>query len=311
MAHRLRFRRRTTIARAATAAAMATAVGLTPGTAVGQVPGIDWNAVGLAVGQPLKTENGDVHTAEWLRTDLHVVNAGVAENPGMELGAEASFHQATAGQAVMVGEATLTEGEVAAVADRLQQGGVEITALHKHIQDETPRLWWLHYWALGDPVTIARAVHTALEATHIPLDQPEGPQPPIALNTGELNRIIGTEGDNNNGVLQYHIPVAQPITDTRAHVTLPSLMEASTLLMFQPLGDGRAAVNGDFTMTADQVGPVVKTLRSHDLTIIELHNHMLYEQPRLFYLHFWATGDASTLAANLRDGLDQVHAPRQ
>jgi hypothetical protein len=309
MAHRKLSRHRAPIA-AAGAAALATTLALTLGTASGQTRGTDWNAVGQAIGQPLTTEAQDVHTAEWLRTDLHVVNAGVTENPGMELNAEASFHQTSPGKAVMIGEVTLTGNEVNTVADRLQQGGVEITALHKHIQDETPRLWWLHYWALGDPVHIARTLHSALATTSIPLSQKPGIERPIALNVAAIDRIIGSHGENENGVLQYHIAVSQPVTDTRAHITLPYLMEASTLLMFQPLGGERAAVNGDFTMTADQVNPVIHALRSHGLTIIELHNHMLYEQPHLFYLHFWKTGDATTLARDLRTGLDQIHTPR-
>jgi Domain of Unknown Function (DUF1259) len=171
MAHRT-FRRRAAIALTAGAAALATAFTVTA-SAAGQPRSIDWNAVGRAIGQPLKTEAQDVHTAEWLRTDLHVVNAGVRENPGMELNAEASFHQTAPGKALMIGEVTLTGDEVNKAADTLQHGGVEITALHKHIQDETPRLWWMHYWALGDPVQIARTVHAALAQTKIPLNQTE------------------------------------------------------------------------------------------------------------------------------------------
>jgi hypothetical protein len=319
MAHPTLLRRRTARL-AASAAVLATTAAMTActsggraaGPAGGQAGGIDWNAVGRAIGRPLETEAQGVHTAEWLRTDLHVVNAGVTENPGMELNAEASFHQTTPGKAVMIGEVTLTGDEVNKVADALQRGGVEITALHKHLQDETPRLWWMHYWAQGDPVQIARTVHAALAQTGIPLNQKEeSKQPPVDLDTAALDRIIGAKGEDVNGVLQYHVPVAQKVTDTRAHVTLPYLMEASTLLMFQPLGGGRAAVNGDFTMTADQVNPVIKVLRANGMTIIELHNHMLYEQPRLFYLHFWKTGEATTLAQDLRAGLDQIHAPRR
>ncbi|MGS2591190.1 DUF1259 domain-containing protein [Streptomyces hebeiensis] len=294
----------------AAAAALATALTLTPGTASGQARDIDWNAVGRAIGRPLTTESQGVHTAEWLRTDLRVVNAGVTENPAMELSAETSFHPTSGGRALMIGEITLTGDEVDTVVDRLQRGGVEVTALHKHLQEETPRLWWLHYRADGDPVAIARTVHSALVATGIPLDQEAPGERPIDLDTGALDRIIGTKGENENGVLQYHVPVAQQVTDTRAHLTLPAKMEASTLLMFQPLGGGRAAVNGDFAMTADQVNRVIKALRSHGLTVIELHNHLLYEQPRLYYLHFWKTGDATELAHDLRAGLDQVHAPR-
>jgi hypothetical protein len=266
---------------------------------------IDWNAVGAAMGSPLKTEEGDVHTAEFLRSDLHVVNAGVTENPGMELGAEAMFHQTTPGDAVMIGEATVTDQELNKVLARLEQDHtVEVTAIHKHLQDETPRLWWVHYVGYGNPVAIATTVHTAFAVTGMPLSAPAETEAPIPLDTAALDRIIGVKGEAEHGVYHFHVPLAQQITDTRAHLALPSLMEASTLLMFQPLGGDQAAINGDFAMTADQVKPVIQALQAHGITIISLHNHLLYESPRLFYMHFWATGDAPTLAQGLRAALN-------
>ncbi|MCW2888793.1 MAG: hypothetical protein JWL58_5655 [Streptosporangiaceae bacterium] len=299
---------RSHLRRAATAVTVTAA--LTIGSASARAPGIDWNAVGQAMGTTLKTEPGDVHTAGFLRTDLHVVNAGVTENPGMELGAEAMFHPSAPGTVVVIGEATLTAQETNKVAARLDQGNVEVTAIHKHLQDESPRLWWLHYAAYGDPVAIARTLHAALALTGIPLHPAAEKEPEIALNTAALDRIIGTQGTNEHGVYQFHVPLAEKITDTRAHLTLPYLMEASTLLMFQPLGGAQAAINGDFAMTADQINPVIKALQSHGIAVIELHNHMINEQPRLFYMHFWATADATTLAHGLRAGLDQTRIPR-
>jgi hypothetical protein len=266
---------------------------------------IDWNAVGAAMGSPLKTEEGDVHTAEFLRGDLHVVNAGVTENPGMELGAEAMFHQTTSGDAVMIGEATVTDQELNKVLARLEQDHtVEVTAIHKHLQDETPRLWWVHYAGYGNPVAIATTLHTAFAVTGMPLSAPAETEAPIPLDTAALDRIIGVKGEAEHGVYHFHVPLAQQITDTRAHLTLPSVMEASTLLMFQPLSGGQAAINGDFAMIADQVNPVIQALQAHGITIISLHNHLLYESPRLFYMHFWATGDAPALAQGLRAALN-------
>ncbi|HYZ37920.1 MAG TPA: DUF1259 domain-containing protein [Pseudonocardiaceae bacterium] len=270
---------------------------------------IDWNAVGRAMGSPLTTEEGDVHTAEFLRSDLHVVNAGVPESPGMELGAEAMFHQTPAGAALMIGEATVTDQELNKVLARLEQDHtVEVTAIHKHLQDETPRLWWVHYTGYGDPVAIAGTLHAAFALTGMPLRAPAETETPIPLDTAALDRIIGVKGEAENGVYHFHVPVAQQITDTRAHLTLPELMEASTLLMFQPLGGGQAAVNGDYAMTADRVNPVIQALQAHSITIISLHNHLLYESPRLFYMHFWGTGEATTLAQGLRAGLDATTA---
>lgn len=266
---------------------------------------IDWNAVGAAMGSPLKTEEGDVHTAEFLRTDLHVVNAGVIENPGMELGAEAMFHQTTPGAAVMIGEATVTGEELNKALARLEQDHtVEVTAIHKHLQDEAPRLWWVHYVGYGDPVAIAATLHAAFALTGMPLSEPAEAQAPLPLDTAALDRIIRVKGEAEHGVYKFHVPVAQQITDTRADLALPALMEASTLLMFQPQGGGQAAINGDFAMTADQVNPVIQALQAHGITVISLHNHLLYESPRLFYMHFWATGQATTLAQGLRAALN-------
>jgi Domain of Unknown Function (DUF1259) len=266
---------------------------------------IDWNAVGQAMGSPLTPEEGDVHTAEFLRGDLHVINAGVTESPGMELGAEAMFHPAPSGTAIMLGEATVTDQELNKVLARLEQDRiVEVTAIHKHLQDETPRLWWVHYAGYGDPVAIARTLHAAFTLTGMPLTAPAETEAPIPLDTAALDRIIGVKGQAEHGAYHFHVPLTHQITDTRAHLTLPTLMEASTLLMFQPLGGDQAAINGDYAMTADQVNPVIQALEAHGITIISLHNHMLYESPRLFYMHFWSTGQATTLAQGLRAGLD-------
>ncbi|MEV2226081.1 DUF1259 domain-containing protein [Nocardia vinacea] len=306
---------RTTVHRLRLAAACAVVLGLTAGCTSAeseQSPGVNWDAVNQALGTPLNSEDGEVHAIEWLRTDLHVVNAGIPLDPGMELVAEADFRETTPGQVVMIGEATLTTEEMNAIVSRLEQGGVEVTAIHKHLQDETPRLFAVHYAAYGDPAPIARTLHEALALTGIPANQPpeaEKNQPQIDLDTSAVDDILSATGEIEHGTYHIRVPVAQNVTDTRAGVTLPPQMEASTLLIFQPLGGGQAAINGDFTMTADQVNPVIATLRSHDIQVIELHNHMLYESPRLFYLHFWATGDTTTLARGLRAGLDQVHAP--
>jgi hypothetical protein len=181
---------------------------------------------------------------------------------------------------------------------------VEVTAVHKHLQDETPRLWWVHYVGYGDPVAIAGTLHAAFALTGMPLTAPAETEAPIPLDTAALDRIIGVKGEVEHGVYQFHVPVATQITDTRANLPLPALMEASTLLMFQPLGGGQVAINGDFAMTADQVNPVIQVLQAHGITIISLHNHLLYESPRLFYLHFWGRGEAITLAQGLRAGLD-------
>ena len=76
-------------------------------------------------------------------------------------------------------------------------------------------------------------------------------------------------------------------------------MGITTAINFQPTGGGKAAINGDFAMLAEEVQPVIQALREGGIEIVEVHNHSLDDQPRLFYMHFWANDDAGKLAAAL------------
>jgi hypothetical protein len=289
------------------AAGFVTAVLLMSPQANAASQAVNWQAVSQAIGHKLETEGHGVHTAKFPRSDLNVSAQGVQLDPHMELVAEALFKAIPDGKVLMLGEATLTNDQVQPMIAKLEQAGILVTALHKHLRDESPRLWWLHYEAIGDPVQIARALHDAYQSVGIPL-KPESQekQSHSQLDTARLDKIIGAHGEFHGRVYTYHVPYPQPITNTRAHIDLPPAMEASSLLMFQPIGDGKAAINGDFTMTADQVNPVIRALKSHGIQIVSLHNHLLFDQPRHFYMHFWATGDAADLARGLRAGLNAI-----
>ncbi|WP_190853913.1 DUF1259 domain-containing protein [Actinomadura sp. RB99] len=170
--------------------------------------------MGRAIGTPLRPQGRGVHTATWLRTDLRVANAGIRLSPGMDLGADAAFLQSTPGKVGVIGEAALTGGELSKVTDCLQRGNVEIAAIHKHLQDESPRLWWLHYAAYGDPVAIARTICAALALTSIPSQHQ---QAPTDLNAAALDHIIGAEGENVNGTYHFRVPAPEKISYPRAH----------------------------------------------------------------------------------------------
>ncbi|HEV7452723.1 MAG TPA: DUF1259 domain-containing protein [Pseudonocardiaceae bacterium] len=269
---------------------------------------VDWTAVGHALGTDLKTEQGGVHTADFPRTDLAITNDNVRLMPGMELGSEAMFTPTSGTDALLIGEFTVTSQELNPVISRLQTGGIEISAVHKHLPNENPRLWWLHYTGYGDPVRNAATLRGALQLTGTPLLLAE-PAPPASppLDTAALDRIIRHPGAREDGAYQIHVPLNRPISDTTTGVTLPYLMEASTLLMFQPLDGGKVAINGDFAMTADQINPVISALHDHSIDIVSLHSHLTHEQPRLFYMHFWSVGDPAALAGGLRAALDAAH----
>lgn len=268
---------------------------------------IDWQAVAAALGTELHIEDDGVRAADFPRTDLTVVNDGVHLVPGMELGSEVMFTPTGGKDALACGEFTLTGPELNPVIARLESGGVEVTAIHKHLPDESPQLWWLHYLGRGDPARTAATLRQALDATGTPTTEASAPPGP-PLDTATIDRIVRHTGMMEDGAYQVHVPLNVAVTDTKTGIMLPYLMEASNLLMFQPLAADRVAVNGDFAMTADQIDPVIRALQSHGIDIVSLHSHLTDEAPTLYYMHFWATGAPAALAGGLRAGLDAVHA---
>ena len=267
---------------------------------------MDWSAVQQALGAPLETEEG-VHHVDIPRTDLHVMVGDVPLQPGMELAADLNFLPSGADNAVLVGEMTVLDAEQQPVIDALQRGGLLIAAVHKHIPAQSPDIWWVHFVGYGQAQSEAAAVHSALAATTTPLPPSSSEQqPPPGLDVAALDAALGSHGKSQDGAYKASLPVPEQISDTRAHVVLPPPMEAQSMVMFQPLPANQAVANGDLAMTADQVNPVSSVLLQNNIHVVSLHNHMLYEQPRLFYLHYWATGDALTMARGLRLALNRM-----
>jgi hypothetical protein len=204
---------------------------------------------------------------------------------------------------MLMGDLVVTEDELPKVTDALQAAGIEQTALHKHLLQQSPAVWWTHIHAMGDPVTLAKGLKSALAVTAIPpASPPPATQPPIGLDTVGIDKALGRKGTADGGIYKFSIPRADTVTDGM-HV-LPPALGITTGINFQPLGGNRAAINGDFVMTAPEVQKVIRALRKGGIDIVELHNHTLNDQPRLFYMHFWATGDGVTLAKTLRPALD-------
>lgn len=273
---------------------------------------IDWEAVGQAIGKELEPAEGGIHEVEFLRTDLNVTAEGVPLEPGMEIAMEAMFMPVGDGRAMMAGELTLTEDELQPAISTFEQGGIEISALHKHLLGESPRLWWLHMESYGDPVQMAETVRSAIEMTRTPLEETEeaseSASREVALDTECLNRIIGLEGEAEGGVYTFSVPRTNTIKDTKIGMELPPPMETSSKLFFQPTDSGNAAINGDLVMTREEIDRVIRTLRMNEIEVVSLHNHLTNEQPRLFYMHFWATGDAIELARALRAALNKTNS---
>jgi hypothetical protein len=248
---------------------------------------------------------GDVYRLGFPRTDLHVSVGGVDIKPGLALGSWAAFAE-NDNAAMVMGDLVLLENEVTPVMKKLRAAGFDITAVHNHVLNETPRVIYMHYMGHGKAVELAKALHSALAESKTPLGKPAPPapiaEPPAFVKT--IEDTLGTKGRFAGGVLSFGIPRAGAITDHG--MTLTTAQGVAEAINFQEAGAGKVATTGDFVLTAEEVNPVISALEEHDIAVTALHGHMLSEQPRLFFMHFWAVGSTESVAAGIKAALSHV-----
>jgi hypothetical protein len=269
----------------------------------------DWEGrVAEALGKTGTEMPGGVYRVGLPRTDLKVTANGVELKPGFALGGWLAFRKMSDSKAMVMGDLVLLDAEINPVMTKLAGSGIEVTALHNHLLGAEPGTMFMHVLGEGDPMRLAGALHDALAASRTPFAAaPAGAQkepPAIDLDTAAIDQALGRKGKNSGGVYQVSVPRAGKVTEEGMEV--PPAMGTATGINFQPTGGGKAAITGDFVMVADEVNPVVKALRQNGIEVEALHSHMLKEEPRLFFLHFWANDDAVKLAKGLRAALDEM-----
>jgi hypothetical protein len=273
----------------------------------------EWQAgVGEALGKTGATAPGGIYRVGLPRSDLKVTLDGVELKPGFALGGWLAFEK-MGNEGMVMGDLVLTENEVNPVMTKLAAGGIEVTALHNHLLRNQPFTMYMHVLGHGDPAKLAAVLHTALAESKTPLTSPAGAggapaaPPAIDLDTAALDRTLGAKGTNNGGVYQFSIPRAEPIKD--GGMDVPPPMGSANAINFQPTGGGKAAITGDFVLIAKEVNPVLTALRDHGIEVTAIHNHMLDDQPHLYFMHFWANDDAKKLAERAEGG-DRAHQCR-
>ena len=272
---------------------------------------INWKKVDEAIGRNAAVVSGDVHRYAFPRTDLNVTLDGVTIRPALALGGWTAYKPMHGGVMIM-GDLVLLETEINQVMLKLIQNGAEITAVHNHLLRSSPATFYMHVGGHGDPVKLATAIRTALAESKTPLTPPSPPATPpaIDLDTGQLDQIIGVKGQANGGVYQFAVPRRDAVTENGTQLSPTGPLGVATAIGFQPTGDGKAAITGDFVLAGEEVNSVIQVLRSNGIEVTALHSHMLNEQPRLFFMHFWANDDAVKLARGLRAALDKTASAR-
>jgi hypothetical protein len=270
----------------------------------------DWKAVEQALGQPGQLQAGDVFRVGMPRTDLSVTVKGVPVKAGFALGSYAAFKQ-TGDQAMVMGDLVLLDQELPAVMAGFFAGGLEVTAVHNHLNEMSPHVMYMHYEGHGEAVQLARALRQALSASATPLGGPATPPAAgaPAVDGKQIEQALGRPGrEVGAGVFQVTVPRVEAITE-HGMPLLPA-MGVVTVLNFQALTDGRVAITGDFVLIDSEVNPVARTLRQQGIDVTAIHNHGLLDAPRLFYMHFWAVDAPAKLAQGLRAALDQTNSQR-
>jgi biotin operon repressor len=267
----------------------------------------NWQKVDEAIGRKPAAISGDVHRYGFPRSDLSVTLDGVSIKPALALGGWVAF-KGMGSQAMIMGDLVLLETEIKPVMTKLVEGGLDITAVHNHLLRANPPTFYMHVGGHGDPAKMAAAIRAALTESKTPLAPPSPPSaaPAIDLDTAQLDQIIGVKGQANGGVYQFAVPRRDPATENGMTLAPAGPLGLATGIGFQPTANGKAAITGDFVVTADEVNPVIRALRANGIEVTALHSHMLDEQPRLYFMHFWANDDAIKLAKGLRAALDKM-----
>jgi hypothetical protein len=247
----------------------------------------------------------DVYKVGFPRTDLHVVVEGISIKSGLALGSWAAF-SGTDDNAMVMGDLVLLQSEVNPVMQKLRAEGFDISAVHNHLLGEEPHVMYMHYMARGPAAKLADSLKAALAWSKTPLGKVEAsaePATPPDWVKG-VEDSAGRKGTFKGGVLSFGIPRAQPITD--GGMTFTGAQGVAESINFQDAGGGRVATTGDFVLIADEVNPVISALDEHHFAVTALHNHLLREEPRIFFMHFWAVGAPSSVGAGISAALKLI-----
>jgi Domain of Unknown Function (DUF1259) len=250
-------------------------------------------------------KTGDVYKVSFPRTDLHVSVHGLAIKSGLALGSWAAFI-GTDDNAAVMGDLVLLEDEVNPVIEKLRSADFEISAVHNHLIDETPHVMYVHYMGHGSASHLAAGLREGLAVSKTPLEKPaaaaEETTPPAWVKAVEDS--VGRKGTLKGGVLSYGVPRGDAVT--MASMTIPPAAGVAEVINFQAAGASTVATTGDFVLTAEEVNPVISELQAHKISVTALHSHMLTEQPRLFFMHFWAVGSPESVGAGIAAALKKI-----
>ncbi len=239
------------------------------------------------------------------RSDLTVNAAGVRLTPALGLTTWAAFQRA-GDKTMVMGDLVLTEEQVEPVMDTALANGLEVTALHNHFFWDSPKVMFMHIGGMGEEAKLAESVGKVFSrikepGVRRPVSEPTIDPATTSLQPDRIASILGRKGQLKDGV--YRVVVGR---NTRMHGhDVGNAVGVNTWAAFAG-SDGHAVVDGDFAVLDTELQPVLKALRSAGIAVVAIHNHMVGEQPRIVFLHYWGVGPLDGLARGIRAALEKT-----
>lgn len=252
------------------------------------------------------TVQGSVFKITFPRSDLNVIIKDFVVSPGLAFTSWIGFMK-MGNETMMMGDLVMLDSEEPAVIAKLVSLKLNITAIHNHLVNEKPAIKYLHFSGSGDAQQLGEEIKSVIALTGTPLSTPPATLITPAIDWSKVETLLGTKGKHNGILLQYSFPRNEKLLESG--MEMPPAIGMATAINFQMSGT-EAAITGDFVLLAKEVNPVVKALTENGITVTAIHNHMLFDDPRLFMLHFWAVDDPGKLAAGLKTALDQTNSKR-
>ena len=250
------------------------------------------------------TVQGMVYRITYPRSDLKVKINEFSVAPGLALTSWIGL-LFMGNESMMMGDLVLLDTEEAAVVSKLVSSGLSITAIHNHLTNERPAIKYIHFSGSGYPLKLAGSIKSVLAITGTPLTPSAAQQPMTSPDWSKVEAILGKTGKHNDQILSYSFPRKEKLMESG--MEMPPSIGMATGINFQMDGN-TVGITGDFVLLANEVNPVVKTLTENGITVTAIHNHMLFDDPRLFMMHFWAVGDPEKLAIGLKAAMDRTNS---
>lgn len=267
-----------------------------------------WTAIRQVFGQ-----DGEVHDGYFRvnlpRSDLSVRIGGDALESPFEFTSYVGFVPVGARDVLAMGEYVLRDDEVANVLTELLRQGIPTPALHNHLIGESPRIMYIHVMARGPAASVASKLRAAFAKSATPLTPPLESHASIDWTT--VDAILGTHSEASGHVAEYEFPRRERLTVDGVAVKSSGLLETASEVVFQQLANGRVACGGELFVLPSEIEAVAHALDEHGLHVTAIHNHMLDQTPRMYWMHWYGTGDQESLARGVASALAHMNSVRK